>query len=283
MEGMAVLLALVGAVTYGVADFWGGLATKRTAVTAVIATGELAGLVVLVPALALLPARFDVAAVLWGAGAGVAGGLGLLLFYRSLADGTMSVVAPLTAVSAAAVPVLVGLALGERASVLALVGVVVALLAVVLVSAEGGRLPTGRQLVADRSVGEALAAGVAFGLFFVLLSRPAHDTGLWPAAGARVASLALMVAVALPARRRLLPSRPALPLVLASGITDMSANILFLLASREGLLVITSVLTALYPASTVLLAQLVLRERIHRLQVAGLAAAAAAVTLIAVA
>jgi drug/metabolite transporter (DMT)-like permease len=280
---MALVLALVGAVTYGVADFWGGLATKRTAAATVIASGQLAGLVVLVPALALLPARLDAGALLWGGGAGIAGGLGLLLFYRSLADGTMSVVAPLTAVSAAAVPVLVGLALGERPSLLALGGVLVALLAVVLVSAEGGRLPRWRQLVADRSVGEALAAGAAFGLFFVLLSRPAHDTGLWPVAGARLASLGLMVALAVAGRRRLRPARGALPLVLASGVADMSANVLFLLASREGLLVITSVLTALYPASTVLLAQFVLHERIHRLQVAGLAAAAAAVTLIAVA
>jgi drug/metabolite transporter (DMT)-like permease len=280
---MAVVLALVGAVTYGVADFCGGLATKRTAAAAVIASGQLAGLVVLVPALALLPARLDAGALLWGAAAGVAGGLGLLLFYRSLADGTMSVVAPLTAVSAAAVPVFVGLALGERPSLLALAGVLIALLAVVLVSAEGGRLPSWRELVADRSVGEALAAGMAFGLFFVLLSRPDHDTGLWPVAGSRVASLVVMAGVAVGARRPLLPARVALPLVVASGIADMSANVLFLLASRQGLLVITSVLTALYPASTVLLAQLVLHERIHRVQVAGLAAAAAAVTLIAVA
>jgi drug/metabolite transporter (DMT)-like permease len=280
---MAVVLALVGAVTYGVADFWGGLATKRTAAATVIATGQLAGLVVLVPALALLPARLDAAALLWGGAAGVAGGLGLLLFYRSLADGTMSVVAPLTAVSAAAVPVLAGLALGERPSLLALGGVLIALLAVVLVSAEGGRLPTWRQLVADRAVGAALAAGVAFGLFFVLLSRPDPDTGLWPVAGARFASVAIMVGIAFGARRRLLPARVALPLVLASGVADMSANVLFLLASRQGLLVITSVLTALYPASTVLLAQVVLRERIHRLQVAGLVAAAAAVSVIAVA
>jgi drug/metabolite transporter (DMT)-like permease len=280
---MAVVLALVGAVTYGVADFWGGLATKRTAAATVIATGQLAGLVVLVPALALLPSRLDAGALLWGGAAGVAGGLGLLLFYRSLADGTMSVVAPLTAVSAAAVPVLVGLALGERPSLLALLGVLVALLAVVLVSAEGGRLPTWRQLVVDRAVGEALAAGVAFGLFFVLLSRPATDTGLWPVAGARAASLIVMAGVAVWARRRLVPARVALPLVLASGVADMSANVLFLLASRQGLLVITSVLTALYPASTVLLAQLVLHERIARLQVVGLVAAAAAVTCIAVA
>lgn len=280
---MAVVLALVGAVTYGVADFWGGLATKRTAAAAVIATGQLAGLLMLVPALALLPARLDTGALLWGAAAGVAGGLGLLLFYRSLADGTMSVVAPLTAVSAAAVPVVVGLALGERPSLLAFAGVLLALVAVVLVSAEDGRLPRWRDLVVDKAVGEALAAGVAFGLFFVLISRPATDTGLWPVAGARVASLAVMVAIAVGARRRLLPARPALPLVLASGVADMSANVLFLLASREGLLVITSVLTALYPASTVLLAQLVLHERIARLQIAGLAAAAAAVTLIAVA
>src|SRR4051794_40795652 len=162
---MAVVLALVGAVTYGVADFWGGLATKRTAAAAVIATGQLAGLVVLVPALALLPARLDAAALLWGAAAGIAGGGGLLLFYRSLADGTMSVVAPLTAVSAAVVPVLVGLALGERPSLVALAGVLVAPLAGVLGSAEGGRPPTRRPPAAGRAVGRAPPPRGALGPF----------------------------------------------------------------------------------------------------------------------
>jgi drug/metabolite transporter (DMT)-like permease len=186
-------------------------------------------------------------------------------------------------VSAAAVPVLAGLAFGERPSPVAVLGVLIALVAVVLVSAEGGRLPTLRQLAGDRAVGEALAAGAAFGLFFVLLSRAPSDSGLWPVAGARIASLALMAGIAVAARRQLLPARPALPLVLASGAADMSANVLFLLASRDGLLVITSVLTALYPASTVLLAQFVLHERLGRVQVLGLGAAAAAVTLIALA
>lgn len=279
---MAVLFALTGALAYGIADFWGGLATKRTAVTAVVALSQAAGLAVLVPVLLVLPARPDLPSLAWGAAAGLVGGLGLLLFYRSLATGTMSVVAPLTAVCAAAVPVVFGLTLGERPAPLALMGVAVALAAVLLISSEGGRLPTWRQLLEDRATVGALAAGFAFGLFFVLISRSADDSGLWPLASARVASLVLLGVVALVSGRSLVPARPAMPLVLAAGIGDMAANVLFLLASREGLLSVTGVLIALYPASTVLLAQVVLRERLGGPQLVGMGAAAVAVSLIAV-
>lgn len=280
---MAIVLALGGALVYGVADFWGGLATKRAAVTAVIALSQVAGVAVLVPVLFLLPGTLDLPSLGWGAAAGVAGGLGLVAFYRSLAVGTMSVVAPLTAVCAAAVPVVGGVMLGERPAPLALAGVALAMAAVLLISCEGGRPPSRRDLLADRSAMGALAAGAAFGLFFVLISRSSGDSGLWPLAGARVASLALMVALALLAQRPLVPSRVAVPIVLAAGVGDMAANVLFLLASRQGLLSVTGVLIALYPASTVLLAQLVLRERLGGLQVAGLGVAAAAVSLIAAA
>ncbi|MDH2443488.1 EamA family transporter [Amnibacterium sp. CER49] len=279
---MAVLLSLVGAVVFGVADFLGGFATKRSPLHAVIVLGQLAGLLVLAPAALLVLTRFDWGSALWGAAAGIAGGVGLLAFYRCLATGTMSVVAPVTAVTAAAVPVLAGLALGERPSGVTVVGVLLAVIAVVLVSAEGGRLPRWSTLRHDRGVIGALLSGAAFGLFFVLLSRSAAGSGIVPVAAARVTSISLVVGLALLLRRSLRPSRPGLPIILASGVADMTANVLFLVATRQGLLVVTSVLTALYPASTVLLAQLVLHERLGRLKAGGLAVAAAAVTCIAV-
>jgi drug/metabolite transporter (DMT)-like permease len=277
---IAVALALCGALLYGIADFGGGLATKRAAVLVVVPASQFSGLVVLTPFLLLGPGQADATSIAWGAAAGVAGGLGLMLFYRSLANGTMSVVAPLTAVTAAAVPVLAGIALGERPAALVAVGVVVALVAVVLVSAEGGRLPRPRQLLTDPATGGALTAGAAFGLFFVLISRSSPDSGLWPLLGARTASVVLLVGLALAVRPRL-PHRSGWPLILALGVADTAANALFLLASRYGLLTITGVLIALYPVSTVLLAQTVLRERISHLQLGGLAAAVAAVALIA--
>lgn len=280
---MAVVLALAGALVYGLADFWGGLSAKRAAVTAVVALSQVAGVAVLVPALLLLPGTPDRASLGWGAAAGLVGGLGLTLFYRSLADGTMSVVAPLTAVASAAVPVVGGLALGERPAPLALVGVVLGLGAVLLIGSDGGRLPSWRDLVATRAAAGALAAGSAFGLFFVLLSRSADASGLWPLAGARAAVLVLMAVLAVVFHRSLVPPAAAVPLVLAAGVGDMAANVLFLLAAREGLLSVSGVLIALYPASTVLLARWVLQERLARLQVLGLGVAAGAVSLIAAA
>ena len=168
----------------------------------------------------------------------------------------------------------------KRPSALALVGVLLAVAAILLVSAEGGRLPSPAML-RGRGIGGALLAGAGFGLLFVLLSRAAPDSGFWPLAGARVASLGLLAVVALTARRSLLPRGAAPLLVIASGVGDMTANLLFVLASRIGLLSIVGVLLALYPAGTVLLALVVLRERLHPLQVAGLVVAGTGVVLIA--
>ena len=277
---MAVLLALFGALVYGAADFAGGLATRRAAAVAVVFCGQAAGALLLVALLVLVPGRFDPPSIAWGAGAGLSGAFALLLFYRALATGSMTVVAPLTAVTAAVVPVVGGVALGEQPSALALVGVLLAIAAILLISAEGGHLPTAAML-RGRGVAGALLAGAGFGLLFVLLSRAAPDSGFWALAGTRVASLALLAVVALVSRRSLLPRGAAPLLVIVSGVGDMAANLLFLLASRFGLLSIVGVLVSMYPAGTVLLALVVLRERLHALQVAGLAVAGAGVALIA--
>ena len=276
---MAVVLALASAVVYGTADFLGGLASRRTSAFGVVALSQIVGLVAL---LALLPwlggpvAADDLA---WGAAAGLAGAVGLVLFFRTLARGVMSVIAPITAVTAAAVPVLVGLLGGDRIGPWAAVGIVLALAAVVLVSAEGGL--SALRTAPPASVAPALAAGMAFGLFFVLLDRTSTDSGLTPLVAARIASVALVVVLALAGRQALRVARPALLLVAVSGIGDMSANALFLLATQaDGQLAITGVLASLYPVSTVVLAQLLLRERLARAQVAGLGTAVAAVVLI---
>ena len=276
---MAVLLALASAVVYGMADFCGGLATRRSTAFAVVALSQatgLAALLVLLPWLGGAPVAAD---LFWGAAAGVAGAAGLVLFYRALAGGVMSVVAPVTAVSAAAIPVVVGLGLGDRMAWWAVVGIGLALVAVVLVAAEDGlgSLRTAR----PGSLLPALAAGAGFGLFFVLLDRTREAAELSPLVGARVVSVTLVVVLALASRQSLRIPRPVLPIVLVAGLGDMAANALFLLAAQQGQLAITGVLASLYPVSTVVLAQVVLRERLAGTQVAGLATAGAAVVLIA--
>lgn len=275
---MAVLLALASALVWGGSDFCGGLAARRAPAQAVVLVSQALGLVLLVALLPWFggsPRPLDLAL---GAVAGLCGGGGLVVFYRALAGGVMSVVAPTTGVCAAAVPVLTGLALGERIGVAAAVGIALALVAVVLVAAEGGLASL--RTVRPATLGPAVLAGVLFGLFFVLLHRTQPQSGLWPLVAARTASVLLIGVAALVARRSVrVPARTA-PAVAASGVGDVSANALYLVATQHGSLAITGVLGSLYPASTVLLAQLVLRERLVRSQAAGLATAAAAVVLI---
>jgi drug/metabolite transporter (DMT)-like permease len=276
---VAVLLALASAAVYGASDFLGGLSSRRASVFGVVALSQGIGLVALLGLLPWLGGPVGPADLGWGAAAGVAGAIGLVVFFRTLARGTMSVIAPVTAVTAAAVPVLVGVLSGNDIGAWAAVGIALALAAVVLVSAEGGlsALRTAR----PASLAPALAAGTAFGLFFVALDRTSTESGLTPLVTARLASLLLVVVIAVAGRQSLRVGRSALPLVALSGVGDMSANALFLLATQQdGQLAITGVLASLYPVSTVVLAQVLLRERLAAAQVTGLGTAVAAVVLI---
>jgi len=276
---VAVLLALASAVVYGWSDFLGGLASRRASVFGVVALSQLAGWVALLALLPWLGGPATAADLGWGAVAGLLGATGLVIFFRALSGGVMSVVAPVTAVTAAAVPVLAGLLGGNRISPWAWAGILLALVAVVLVSAEGGL----GQLRAARpaSLTAPLIAGTAFGFFFVLLDRTSSGSGLTPLVTARLASVLLVVVVALSGRQSVRVGRAVLPLVLCSGVGDMTANALFLLATQQdGPLAITGVLASLYPVSTVVLAQVVLRERLVGAQLAGLGVAVTAVVLI---
>ena len=279
---MAVILGLAAALTYGAADFLGALATKSTKVFTVVFLSQVVGSGLLVVTLPFfLDTPLSQSALGWGALAGVAGAVGVALFYQGLSVGRMGAVAPITGVEAAAVPVIFGLIEGERPSVLAFAGVFVALGAVALVSSSpkseaeapashSGRLPPG--------VGLALAAGLAFGAFFILLDRAGDDSGLWPLVGARISSIAT-IAIGLLATKGLeRPPRAALPAIAGAGILDVAANLFFLLAARQGLLSIVAVLTSMYPATTVVLARFVLNERFHRTQLVGLGLAALGVS-----
>ena len=279
MTWLANALAVMASVAYGAADFLGGLATKRgSTVFAAVVCSQATGLLLVLLALPLLPPASPTGADLaWGAASGLAGGIGLALLYRGLAIGVMSVVAPVTAVCAVIIPVAVGFALGERPTGAATAGVVLAVVAIVLISqsgeGEGGkRVTTG--------VTTAIASGIAIGIFLVCLERTGKSAGLWPLVPARVASVGLFAIGGLVARQKLLPRRESWPIVAGGGALDMVANVLYLVAVRQGPLSIVATLTSLYPASTILLARIVLRERLRIIQQAGVACAVLAIVLI---
>lgn len=213
----------------------------------------------------------------FGAAAGAFGGVGVFLLFRGLATGRMSVVAPITAVGAAVLPVAWGLLTGERLSALVLTGVVLALAAIVLIAREEdeGAGSTRAALVS------AVGSGIAFGALFILLAQAGDDAGWWPLVGARLAAIVVIGAVAVVSKAAVVPRREAAPAVAACGVLDVTANALYLLAVRRGLLSLVAVLSSLYPAGTVLLARLVLGERLLRVQIAGLGLAFGGVVLIA--
>ncbi len=280
---MAALLALVSALSYGVSDFSGGLAARRVAATTVVLVSNGFSLLLAVLVVTLLPgSAYSGSDVVWGLAAGTVGLLGVVLLYRGLAMGPMSVVAPLTAVLSAVVPVVVGVAGGERPGIVAVIGVVLAVPAMALISREPPRA-TGTRLSRVALV-SALCAGVSFGGFYVLLARTGANGGAWPLVGQRAASVVILlglVAVAMARRTAALPDRATLRLAIVAGATDFAANLSYVLATHRGLLALVAVISSLYPATTLLLARAVLSERVARQQGAGLVVAALAVVLIA--
>ncbi len=281
---MMSLLALTSAVLYGAADFLGGVASKRLSTTVVVAFAQATGLVVLLAAVRFLPPADPATADLaYGAAAGLSGTVGVALLYRALAIGVMGVVAPITAVCAVAIPVLFSVVSGDRPAPLVVVGIALALVAIVLVSQQPSGAASGPARARGLSPGvpHALASGVAIGVFFVVLSRARPEAGLWPLVGARAAALPICVAAGWVSGASLRGvARRTLVTASSAGILDMSANALYLLASQMGSLPIAVTLSSLYPASTVVLARVVLGERLHRVQVIGMACALVAVACI---
>ena len=277
---MSVLLALAGALTYGISDFVGGLASRREPALRVLLLSYPVGVLLMAALLPAVPGRVDTGTVAWSAAAGVAGAIGVTLLYAGLAVGPMGVVAPLTAVASAVVPVGVGIALGERPPLLAYGGVVLALLGVVLVS-RGPADDPAHARVTVRVVGVALLAGVGFGLYFVLLAQAPAGSGGWPLLLSRLSSALVVIPLAIATGRVGRLSGAVTRLAVLAGALDALANLAYLLAVRQGLLSLVSVVVALYPAGTILLARLVLGERTGRAQQVGLAVAAGSIALIA--
>jgi drug/metabolite transporter (DMT)-like permease len=278
---VAYLLSLLSAVFYGAADFTGGIATRRAPALAVVLISQAAGLVLMALALPLLPAATPSATDLWwGAAAGLVGGIGIALLYRALARGTMSIVAPITAVIAVALPVLTSIVLGERPGRLVIAGIVLGIVSIVLVSRAPSRNGSGGQGVRTAGIGAALISGIAIGLFLIFIAQTQREAGLWPLLTNRIASVILFGSVIAVTRAPVRMPANLTALSLGGGALDMTANALYLLAVRIGPFSPVVTLTSLYPASTVLLARALLGERLSAWQTAGVAFALIAVVLI---
>jgi drug/metabolite transporter (DMT)-like permease len=290
---VVIVFALAAAVLYGSADFLGGAASRHSRALSVAALSVPAGALVMLAAAVVSGSQSATAGLGWALAGGGFGALGLMVFYAGLAAGPMSVVAPVSALVSTVLPVGVAVASGEHLGAAVYAGAAVCLVATVLVSLEPGtparpaasggrtRFLAGRPAL--RGLAYGTAGGAMFGIFFVFLRNAGSSGVLWPVCNARLANSAVVLAAAVLAGARPV-GRAAGPRVLAaaagSGVLDALANLCYVLATRAGLFGIAAVLTSLYPGITVLLARVVLRERMHAVQRFGLLLAASGVILV---
>lgn len=266
---------------FGVGDFVGGYASRRAPVVSIVLTSQfVGGSGILIAAWVVFDGTLTATGLAWGAAAGLAGGAGLVALYHALATTRMGVAAPVTAVFGTVSPVLFGIAIGERPTWIAWGGIVLGVCAVVLIA----RTPdvVGSQPSSPaRAVALGAAAGLGFGLFGILISRTGADAGLWPLVGARLSSIVLLLGMAR-ALRHPVVAPEGRSLAAVAGVLDMAANALYLVAVRRELLSLITVIMAMYPVGTVGLARVVLRERLHPIQVVGFLLGAAAIVMIVV-
>ena len=276
---MAVALALACAVVYGVADYSGGRAARTAPSIVVTLEGQFASVALAVAAVLIagtaLPPAPD---VMWGALAGVAGAVALTSFYHALSQGAMTVVAPITAVTSAVLPVVFGIVTGERPGGLAYVGMGSAAVAVALAS---GAIGHRRQTTSRSTIVFALIAGVGFAVILIALGETDHASGIWPLIAARVVSITLLGAFAMFSSGIAVTGHGSTwKLASVAGVLDMIANVLYLLAVQRGLLSVVVVVVALYPVSTVCLAFALDEERVSRSQAVGIGLAVSALVLV---
>jgi drug/metabolite transporter (DMT)-like permease len=277
-ELLAVAYGLASAAVWGAGDFSGGLATRQGNVVGVVLLSQAIGLFCLLGlALLLEGALPPLRDLLFGGLAGIAGAVGLLALYSGLAQGQMGVVAPITAVLSALIPVIVGIVTEGVPPVLVLLGFGLAVTAVWLLSTGGKTKGIRRE-----ELGLALLAGLGFSLFFIFIDQVSAGVVLWPLVAARVAAVPLLLLFVTVRRQWQRPSRNLLPIIALAGILDSGGNYFFVLAAQSGRLDIAAVLASLYPASTVLLARLILKEKLGSRQWLGVLVALIALVLIAI-
>ena len=275
MPTIAILYGLLSAVTWGAGDFNGGLAVKRSNPYGVVAVAHIVSLFLLLVTVFIIgepiPPLHD---WLWGGASGLAGGIGLVLLYRALAEGRMSMVAPVSALVAAALPVLVGLARDGLPGIWVLVGFALALIAVWFISGGEGLI------IRFDDLRIPVIAGIAFGAFFIFIERASQTALLWPLIAVRIVSVITMLGYALITHQDWIPKRESLVPVLLSSILDTFGNAFYALSARTGRLDVAAVLGALYPGATVLLAWVFLKEKISRIQTFGILLALGTIILL---
>ncbi|HEY9482741.1 MAG TPA: DMT family transporter [Micromonosporaceae bacterium] len=279
LSTLSILLAALSAGVWGSGDFSGGKASQRAHPLAVALVSQLLGLPVLAICLAVVPSDGPTIGDFgYGAIAGMAGFAGILLLYRGLSQGAMAVFAPISAVTSALIPLVVGLVTQRAPSTIGLIGAAFAIVAIGLVSMSGG----GRgRVVTPKLVGLALATGVMFGIFFAVLGLAGSNAGVWPMVGVRIGSVGVGIIAAAATRTSLRLPSGTWRWTATAGVFDITANVLYVLATEHGQLSIVAPIAALYPVSTVLLALAIDREHVRPVQLAGLGLAATALVLVA--
>lgn len=277
---MAIVLGLLAALSYGASDFAAGIASRRVSAGPVTAVAQAVGLATAGVGVLLFPGIGPrTAALELGALSGVGSAIGTLALYHGMTTGRMAIVATLSAVLTAVIPVLAGLLAGERLSALALIGIVLAVPAIGLIAWQPGSPANGH--ARPSGAGYGLLSGVGFAVLFIALDRAGTRSGAWPLLPGQAMSLLLVLPFArISERSRRGADRNTIILVLATGVVSGGANLLFLAATGHGDLAIVSVLSAMYPAVTVIMARLLLSEKTTARQSLGLIVAAAAIILV---
>lgn len=275
---MVTFLALSAAVLAGTGDFFGGRATKKTNIVSVLAISHFLGLVIILVLAPLMAEEFKTSDFFLGVLASSFGLMGLTLLYRGLAKSPMAIVAPITAVACATLPVGWGLFSGEKLATQQVVGVFVGLLAIFLVSWTPGKGTSIKGLL----ILEALIAGFSFGAFFIVIDGTSETTAPWPVVGSRVFSVLAIFLFVIIRKKSIKPEGNSAPYIIGAGFFDTLANIALLAALNKGLLSLVSILASFYPAVTVLLARLFLKEVMSTSQLIGLALGLTSIGLLAV-
>jgi drug/metabolite transporter (DMT)-like permease len=265
-----------------VSDFVGGIASRRVPALRVVLVSYPVSVLLLLIMAGFAGGEISGQAIFWGSLCGISQAFGVWWFYAALAEGPISVVSPLTAILVAGVPVGVGMAMGERPTLVADIGIVIALLAVYLVSRDASDEDVTPHRFTKKVAWLTVGSGLLFGLNFVLIHQAPHEANLWPLVFARASASLLIVVIAIAARHLHLPTGQPMKLALAAGTIDAVSNVAMLLALQASLLSLASVLMSLYPAATVALAMVVLKERVTRWQALGMVLALIAVAMIAV-